>query len=82
MEVAIAKLFWTGNSQALRLPKEFRFVGKEVRLTKQGNKVVIESIPDDWSWLDELGDPDPSLEKAVNELRTEQNQTRDWAVFK
>lgn len=79
--MAVAKLFWNGSSQALRLPKEFRFLGKEVRLTKQGDKVIIEPIYNDWAWLEELGEPDPSLAEAVNELRTETNQERDWSVF-
>ncbi|MGX2949677.1 antitoxin [Ursidibacter sp. B-7004-1] len=39
-----AKLFWTGNSQAIRLPKAFRFIGESVRIHKQGNKVIIEPI--------------------------------------
>ncbi len=69
--MAVAKLFWNGGAQALRLPKEFRFRGKEVLLSKQGDKVIIELIYNDWSWLDELGEPDPSLEQAVNELRAE-----------
>ena len=79
--MAVAKLFWNGSSQALRLPKEFRFMGKEVRLSKQGDKVIIEPIYNDWSWLDELGEPDPSLEQAVNELRAEKAQERDWSIF-
>lgn len=49
-----AKLFWTGRSQAVRLPKEFRFEGKEVRIRRQGNSVVLEPIPTDWKWLDEI----------------------------
>ncbi len=49
-----AKLFWTGRSQAVRLPKEFRFEGEEVRIRRQGNAVVLESIPTDWKWLDEI----------------------------
>jgi antitoxin VapB len=49
-----AKLFWTGRSQAVRLPKEFRFDGKEVRIRRQGNSVVLEPIPTDWKWLDEI----------------------------
>ena len=32
-----AKLFWTGRSQAVRLPKEFRMDGEEVRIRKQGS---------------------------------------------
>jgi antitoxin VapB len=49
-----AKLFWTGRSQAVRLPKEFRFEGQEVRIRRQGNAVVLEPIPTDWKWLDEI----------------------------
>ena len=79
--MAVEKLFWNGSSQALRLPKEFRFTGKEVRLSKQGDKVIIEPINNNWSWLDELGEPDPSLEQAVNELRAENTQERDWSIF-
>lgn len=41
-DTGIAKLFMTGRSQAVRLPKEFRFPGKEVRLRRVGNGVLIE----------------------------------------
>src|SRR5262245_37031681 len=37
-----AKVFWTGRSQALRLPKEFRFVTREVLIHREGRRVVIE----------------------------------------
>jgi antitoxin VapB len=33
-----AKLFMHGRSQAVRLPKEFRLPGKEVRVSKVGDK--------------------------------------------
>ena len=56
---ATAKLFWSGNSQAVRLPKEFRFEGKEVHIFKQGNQVIIEPIVNDWAWLDDLQGFDP-----------------------
>ena len=39
-----AKLFRNGNSQAVRLPQEFRFDGDEVRIRKEGNAVVLEPI--------------------------------------
>ena len=39
---ARAKLFWTGRSQAVRLPKEFRFTGDEVLIHRQGTTVVLE----------------------------------------
>ncbi len=37
-----AKVFWTGRSQALRLPKEFRFVTREVLIHSEGRRVVLE----------------------------------------
>jgi virulence-associated protein VagC len=37
-----AKIFWTGRSQALRLPKEFRFVTREVLIHREGRRVVLE----------------------------------------
>ncbi len=43
-EVATAKLFKNGNSQAIRLPKQFRFEGDEVLIHREGKKIVIESL--------------------------------------
>lgn len=56
---ATAKLFTHGRSQAVRLPKEFRFEGKEVRVSKIGDKVILEPIDDQgvpWSLIDATGD--------------------------
>ena len=39
-----AKLFTTGRSQAVRLPKEFRFSGKEVRIRRFGTGVLLEPM--------------------------------------
>ncbi len=39
-----AKLFRNGNSQAVRLPQEFRFKGDEVRIRKEGDAVVLEPM--------------------------------------
>ena len=47
-----AKLFWSGRSQAVRLPKEFRMEGEAVRIRKQGVAVILEPIASDWDWLD------------------------------
>ena len=49
-----AKLFWAGLSQAVRLPKEFRMNGSEVRIRHHGPCIVLEPIPQDWSWLDAI----------------------------
>ena len=37
-----AKVFTTGGSQAIRLPKEFRFEGEEVYIRREGNAVILE----------------------------------------
>lgn len=47
-EVVIAKLFKNGNSQALRLPKEFRFDGDEVFVYKEGERVIIQPKNSNW----------------------------------
>ena len=39
------KIFKCGNSQALRLPKEFQFPCKEVEIFKRGNDVIIRENP-------------------------------------
>jgi antitoxin VapB len=39
-----AKLFQNGRSQAVRLPKAYRFKGKEVKIRKEGDKVIIEPL--------------------------------------
>jgi antitoxin VapB len=36
-----ARVFRSGNSQAVRLPKQFRFKGKEVEIFRRGNEVVL-----------------------------------------
>ena len=43
-----AKLFMTGRSQAVRLPKEFRFKGKEVFIHKEAGRVILSDKPESW----------------------------------
>lgn len=43
--MATAKVFRSGNSQALRLPKEFRFQSKEVEIFRRGKEVVLREKP-------------------------------------
>lgn len=43
-----AKLFVNGNSQAVRLPKAYRFRGDEVVIKRMGNAVVL--LPKDDPW--------------------------------
>jgi len=42
----IAKLFWVGRSQAVRLPKAFRIEGARVSIRRMGSGVLLESIRD------------------------------------
>jgi antitoxin VapB len=57
---ATAKIFKHGRSQAVRLPKAFRLPGDEVRVTKVGDRVILEplttsgSMP--WALIDQIGD--------------------------
>jgi antitoxin VapB len=46
-----AKIFINGRSQAVRLPKEFRFSGNDVFIKKIGNMVVLLPKDDPWSSL-------------------------------
>lgn len=46
MSIKRAKVFQTGRSQAVRLPKEFRFDGDTVLIRRKGSSVILE--PDGW----------------------------------
>jgi antitoxin VapB len=55
---ATAKLFTHGRSQAVRLPKEFRLPGTEVRVSKVGDLVILQPIDANpgvlWDLIDAL----------------------------
>jgi antitoxin VapB len=70
-----AKIFWSGRSQAVRLPKDFRFDTDEVRIRRHGNAVILEPVALDWAWLDTVAGPlDEDFIQAVNEEPAEQNR--------
>jgi antitoxin VapB len=70
-----AKIFWSGRSQAVRLPKGFRFPGKEVHIRRYGSAVILEPIAEDWSWLDAIaGKLDEDFVQAVREHTNEQGR--------
>jgi antitoxin VapB len=51
----IAKLFMNGRSQAVRLPKEFRFKGDRVRIRRVPEGVLLEPVETDVrAWFDQL----------------------------
>ena len=44
----VAKVFWNGRSQAVRLPKPCRFEASEVEVLKRGSEVVLRPRGKDW----------------------------------
>lgn len=65
-----AKLFQNGQSQAVRLPKEFRFEGSQVFVKKSGNAVVL--IPAVHSWDSLIN----SLDKFSKDYMTDRKQPK------
>ena len=63
-----ARLFPNGQSQAVRLPKEFRFEGEFVYVKKSGNAVVLLPAKGIWNSLIE------SLEKFSDDFMADRNQ--------
>lgn len=51
-----AKIFRTGNSQAVRLPKDFRFEVEEVEISREGDAVILRPhrMREPWSGLREV----------------------------
>lgn len=67
-----AKVFWSGRSQAVRIPKDFRFDSDEVIIRREGQKVILEEKPpaggDRWAWLEKMpGEIEPGFEAAALE---------------
>ena len=48
-----ARIFQSGRSQAVRLPKEYRFEGAEVVVKHFGNGVLLLPMNDSWAMLDD-----------------------------
>lgn len=63
----IAKVFWSGRSQAVRLPKAFRLGTDEVRIRRHGSAIILEPVTHDWGWLDSLAELDADAVQAASE---------------
>ena len=64
----IAKIFISGRSQAIRLPKEYRFKGNEVYIKKDRGKVILSEKPQKtWAEIfkDFEGDPEFSVHRKL-----------------
>lgn len=78
-----AKIFWSGRSQAVRLPKDYRFKGDEVRIRRRGNAVILEPIADDWQWLDSIaGGLDRDFVEAAMEQPKRQKRPALRKIFR
>ncbi len=67
-DMKTAKLFRNGQSQAVRLPKEFRFEGEFVYIKKSGNAIVL--LPAKGAWDPLVG----SLDKFSTDFMAERGQ--------
>jgi antitoxin VapB len=61
--VATARVFKSGNSQAVRLPKQFRVKSKELEIERRGNEIV-------------LREPAGGMERAFHLIETLSGQRR------
>ena len=69
----IARVFMTGRSQAVRLPKEFRFDTDRVLIRREGRHVVLSPMFKDWDDYLENSTPLPDdFEEIMVEMRKEE----------
>lgn len=69
-----AKLFKNGQSQAVRLPKAYRFEGEQVYIKRLGNAVVLMPYDDPWQVMWE------SLDEFTDDFMLERNQPTEVEV--
>lgn len=69
-----AKLFKNGQSQAVRLPKAYRFEGSQVYLKRVGNAVLLIPYDDPWQLMWE------SLDEFTEDFMLERNQPTEVDV--
>ena len=74
----VAKLFKNGRSQAVRIPKEFRFEGSEVYVEKDGDRVVL-SPKAKSSWREFFEDVPRVSDDFSVEPRDMPGEERDWS---
>ena len=80
-------VFQSGNSQAVRLPKDFRFKSKTVEIFRRGDEVVLREKPQTIGDL--LNSLPPITAEDAEEIRlmfenvreTRPERERDWAAL-
>lgn len=77
------KVFWSGSSQAVRLPQAFRVDVRQVRIQKRGQQIILEPIEESWGWLDRLaGSLDADAAVAAEEQVMAQRRPALDTLFK
>ena len=75
-----AKVFTTGRSHAVRLPKASRFSTKEVTIERQGNAVLLRPKLDSATWAEQMMaavaafDPDFKIERPDEWVQTSRDE--------
>lgn len=77
-----AKVFWTGRSQAVRLPQAFRVDAARMRIERRGRRLILEPVETNWAWLDALAALDNDAVAAALETVAEQQRPELAALFK
>ena len=70
-----AKIFTSGRSQAVRLPKEYRFEGKEVIVRHFGSGVILLPLDKPWDMLEAaLDEFEPGFELVREQPETQSRE--------
>ena len=70
-----AKVFWSGGSQAVRLPKAMRLTASEVTVRRRGTEIVLEPLDDGDNW-DGFWDRLVTLKQPVRRWKTRRVERR------
>lgn len=82
-------VFTSGNSQAVRIPKEFQFKTKSVRIIQRGDELIIkpkyrttaEILANLPPWTDEDSAEWDKVMATIQESRKQREPERDWAAL-
>lgn len=79
-----AAIFMSGNSQAVRLPKSFRFNTKSVEIFRRGDEVVLREKKQTLAealgnWPDVSDDEATAWDAVMADSKALPTQERDWA---
>lgn len=80
--IKTTKVFKSGNSQAVRLPKEFQFDVDEVEIFRRGDEVVLRKKPRNLAGLFEalaaLGEGEPFMPEGRQQPQAQERDFSDW----